>query len=372
MRDADQYPVGAGALCDGLPRGSRCARSRALVYFADGRTGGRGDGRRRDVWAQRLSGPFTFEQVEVPAPRAEDLAEGQVLIATRAGGICGSDLPFFKGAPFLYAPNPADRTATPVPGFPLHEVVGDVVASRHPAHSAGDRVVGWASAFDGIAELVVTDGNGLAGYDTSLPPTTAVMLQPLACVLYAAEQLGDLSGKSVAVIGQGPIGLLFSHVLGQRGARRVVGVDRVDRTAAADVFGVHETVTASASRWAATLADADRPAVVVEAVGHQVTTLQDCLAGVAPGGDVLYFGIPDDPVYPMDMITFLRKNLTLRAGVTLERARVLRDAGDYLAAHPRLRDVYVSDVHPVDRVQAAFSAAIQPRPGQYKIVLDTA
>ncbi|MDP5181631.1 zinc-binding dehydrogenase [Blastococcus sp. BMG 814] len=324
------------------------------------------------MWAQRLSGPFAFERVEVAAPRAEDLAAGQVLLATRAGGICGSDLPFFKGAPFLHAPNPADRTVTPVPGFPLHEVVGEVVASRHPAHFPGDLVVGWAAAFDGIAELLVTDGDGLAGYDTALPPTTAVMLQPLACVLYAAEQLGDVRGKAVAVVGQGPIGLLFSHVLKQRGARHVVGIDRVDRSAAAGAFGVDETVTASASRWAATLPDADRPSVVVEAVGHQVTTLQDCLAAAAPGGEILYFGIPDDPVYPLDMITFLRKNLTLRAGVTLERARVLRDAGAYLAAHPGLPDVYVSDVHPVDDVQTAFAAAIQPRAGQYKIVLDTA
>ncbi|MGY2002564.1 zinc-binding dehydrogenase [Blastococcus sp. SYSU DS1024] len=323
------------------------------------------------MWAQRLSGPFTFERVEVAAPRAGDLAAGQVLLATKAGGICGSDLPFFKGAPFLHAADPAAR-ATRAPGFPLHEVVGEVVASRHPAHSPGDLVVGWASAFDGIAELVVTDGEGLAGYDPALAPTTAVMLQPLACVLYAAEQLGDLRGKTVAVVGQGPIGLLFSHVLTQRGAGHVVGVDRVDRSAVADVFGVDETVIAGASLWASTLGDADRPAVVVEAVGHQVTTLQDCLAAVAPGGELLYFGIPDDPVYPLDMITFLRKNLTLRAGVTLERARVLRDAGAYLAAHPELRDVYVSDVHPVDDAQAAFTAAIQPRAGQYKIVLDTA
>ncbi|MGY1915258.1 zinc-binding dehydrogenase [Blastococcus sp. SYSU DS0973] len=321
------------------------------------------------MWAQRLSGPFTFERVEVGAPRADGLAEGQVLLAPKAGGICGSDLPFFKGAPFLHAANPGSAT-TPAPGFPMHEVVGEVVASRHPAHAAGDRVVGWASAFDGLAELVVTDGEGLAGYDTGMAPTTAVMLQPLACVLYAVEQLGDVRGRTVAVIGQGPIGLLFSHVLKQRGARHVVGVDRVDRSAAAGTFGVDETVTASANLWAATLGEEDRPFLVVEAVGHQVTTLTDCLQAVARGGQVLYFGIPDDQVYPLDMLTFLRKNLTLRAGATLERRRVLTDAGSYLAGHPALREAYVTDVHPVDDVQAAFAAAIQPRPGQYKVVVD--
>ena len=110
--------------------------------------------------------------------------------------------------------------------------------------------------------------------------------------------------------------------------------------------------------------------MVVEAVGHQISTLQPALDAVGPGGQLFYFGVPDDPVYPFDMMTFLRKNLTLRAGVTLERRRVLTEAGTYLAAHPELRECYVSHVHPVGDVQAAFDAAITPRPGQLKIAVD--
>src|ERR671928_16424 len=148
------------------------------------------------MWAQTLSGPFRFEQVEVRAPDPAALPPGHVLLATRAGAICGSDLPNSRGGVW---PHPAAEDgwgATRAPGFPMHEIVGEVVASRHPAHAAGDLVVGWASMFDGIAELVVTDGDGLARYDTALPATTAVMLQPLACVLYAVEQLGDVAGQS--------------------------------------------------------------------------------------------------------------------------------------------------------------------------------
>lgn len=322
------------------------------------------------MWAQTLSGPFRFEQVEISAPDTEKLPPRHVLLATRAGAICGSDLPNFRGGLW---PHPAAEDgwgATRAPGFPMHEIVGEVVESRHPDHSPGDLVVGWASMFDGIAELVVTDGDGLAGYDANLPATTAVMLQPLACVLYAVEQLGDVSGTSVAVIGQGPIGLLFSHVLKARGARHVTGIDPVDRTDVAPVFGVDEMVTARAERWAGRLSDADRPSVVVEAVGHQISTLAPALDAVAFGGQVFYFGVPDDPIYPFDMMTFLRKNLTLRSGVALERRRVLSDAGEYLAAHPELREGYVSHVHPVADVQAAFGAAISPRPGQLKIAVD--
>ncbi|WP_405182620.1 zinc-binding dehydrogenase [Nocardia sp. NBC_01377] len=323
------------------------------------------------MWAQMLSAPGKFEAVEVEAPVAADLAAGQVLLATKAGAICGSDLPNFKGAPFPHPKN-TGTWVTSAPGFPLHEVVGEVIASSHPDHAVGDLVVGWASGFDALAEVVVADGEGLARYDTTLEPATAVMLQPLACVLYAVEQLGDLAGRTAAVVGQGPIGLLFSHILKSRGAAHVIGVDRVDRSDAGKVFGVDEVVTASASLWAGSLAPRDRPQVVVEAVGHQVTTMKNCLDAVAFGGEVYYFGIPDDVVYPVDMMTLLRKNLTLRSGATIERRRVLADASAYLAEYPELRDAYVSHVFPVGEVEAAFNAAVVPRQGQFKISIDMA
>ncbi len=101
-----------------------------------------------------------------------------MVLATRAGAICGSDLPNFRGGMW---PHPAAEDgwgATRALGFPMHEIVGEVVASRHPDHSPGDLVVGWASMFDGIAELVVTDGDGLARYDTGLPATTASCCSP--------------------------------------------------------------------------------------------------------------------------------------------------------------------------------------------------
>ena len=102
-------------------------------------------------------------------------------------------------------------------------------------------VVGWASGFDGLMEQVVADGDGLASYDQALRPEHAVALQPLACVLYAVEQLPDLTGRHVAVLGQGSIGLLFSHVAKAAGAAQVTGVDPVDRTDIGPAFGVDKT-----------------------------------------------------------------------------------------------------------------------------------
>jgi L-iditol 2-dehydrogenase len=317
------------------------------------------------MWAQRLIAPRRFAAVEVPAPTAAGLRPGEVLLRVAAGGICGSDLPFFSGSGASEVTG--HLAAFGDPGFPLHEVAGRVLASRHRAIGVGERVAGWASRFDGLAELTVADGDGL--HRTGLPPRAAVVLQPLACVLHAVERIRPLAGLTVAVVGQGPIGLLFSHVAGSAGARRVIGVDRVDRTGAAASFGVGEMVHASSDRWARTLADDDRPDVVIEAIGHRTATLDHAVQAVAPGGEIFYFGIADDPSYPFALRAFQRKNLTLRSGVTMERRRMLAAAGAYLDDHPELLDGYVTHVLAATEAQQAFDLALAPAPGQVKIVL---
>jgi L-iditol 2-dehydrogenase len=320
------------------------------------------------MWAQTLIAPGVFEQIEVAEPRRQDLPDGHVLLRTLAGGICGSDLPTFRGAPFPHPKDEGGRIGR-IPGFPMHEVVGEVVASEHPEHRVGEVVVGWASGFDAIAEYTATDGQGLVKYDPALSPTTAIAIQPLACVLYAVEQIPGIDGANAAVIGQGPIGLLFDHVLNQLGAQ-VTGIDRVDRSAHSGLFGVSETVTANADRWAASLSEADRPNLVVETVGHQVGTLHTCVEATAFGGQIFYFGVPDDHVYPLEMRQLFRKNLTLRGGWTMDRRRVLQSAAGYLAEHDDLREGYVSHVLKAAEVQQAFEAALIPKPEQFKIAID--
>ena len=179
--------------------------------------------------------------------------------------------------------------------------------------------------------MVVTKAASLAVYDPDLTPTRAVLAQPLACVLFAVERIGDVRGRACAVLGLGPIGLLFAHVLAERGAARVVGVDPVDRRSVAGQFGLDHVVARTSREWAAALPEADRPDVVVEAVGHQVATFNDALHAARTQGSVFYFGVPDSPIYPIEMASVMRKNLTLRGGVTPDRRRVLVAAGNYLA-----------------------------------------
>jgi threonine dehydrogenase-like Zn-dependent dehydrogenase len=320
------------------------------------------------VWSYRLVAPYTFERTNLPDKASDALVDGQVLLRFLAAGICGSDVPAFRG---VRGKIPGDRgaSAAEMDGFPIHEIVGEVVASRHPDHRVGDHVVGWASGFDGLMERVVSDGNGLAPYDSMLSPQHAVGLQPLACVLYAVETLPEIEGRHVAVIGQGSIGLLFSYVAKARGARHVTGVDPVDRDVVGKEFGVDTVVLATSDRWVSHLAPNDKPDIVIEAVGHQVATLGHAIEAAAFGGTVFYFGIADDDCYPLSLRTMLRNNLTLKSGVTLDRRRVLRDADEFAREHPELLTNYLTHTFPLDEVQSAFELACRPTPDRVKIAI---
>jgi threonine dehydrogenase-like Zn-dependent dehydrogenase len=321
------------------------------------------------MWAKVLVAPSRFESILVDRPCPDQLADGQVLLDVLAGGLCGSDLPVFRGQRSTHG-STIGGAATP-PGWPLHEVAGRVSASRDPDLEPGDLVVGWASGWNGLLQQVVTAGDGLARYDPALSPEHAIMLQPLACVLYAVERLPQIAGATVAILGLGPIGLLFGHVLAHRGAGRVIGIDRVDRADLGPVFGLDGVVHAASDSWAHGVADADRPTIAIEAIGHQTATLNHLVSAMAFGGTIYYFGIPDEPSYPFDMSGFLRKNLSMRAGVARDRRRLLTEAGAYLRQHPDLARDYVTHIIDIENVQRGFELACVPASGQVKIVLRT-
>ncbi|PRC48262.1 alcohol dehydrogenase, partial [Mycobacterium sp. ITM-2017-0098] len=60
---------------------------------------------------------------------------------------------------------------------------------------------------------------------------------------------------------------------------------------------------------------------------------------------------------------------TLKAGVTMDRARVLAKADAFASAHPGLLDRYLTHTFGIDEVQSAFDLASRPVPGRIKIAI---
>ncbi|HYJ70031.1 MAG TPA: zinc-binding dehydrogenase [Nocardioidaceae bacterium] len=300
---------------------------------------------------------------ETAPPQEAELTPDEVVVRFRTGGICGSDIPRCRDVGTGPDPEPF--------GSSLHEIVGEIVASRSDL-DVGQRVVGWATNSRGLSEYVRTSADELLAIELDLDDVHAVALQPLACVLHALSRLPSITGARTAVIGLGPIGLLFGHALKDAGAESVVGVDPIDRSDIAATYGLDRVECLSSRSWSRRPDAADGFDLVIEAVGHQVGTLEDAIAVAAPDATVVYFGNPDDDYYPIRLGAMMDKRLTLQAGRTpiVGRRSALRRAVDYLARYPDLFASYVTDVLPVDQASQAYEIASRPAPSRLKVVID--
>ncbi|MFD2421959.1 zinc-binding dehydrogenase [Amycolatopsis pigmentata] len=314
------------------------------------------------MWAYRVDGPGFVRRIERPDDRRE-LAPGQVRLRFMVAGLCGSDMPKLNGI--------VVRKGTPAhDGAPIHEVVGEVVESASATLPVGQRVVGTGGGVTGLCEFLVVPDQRLIPVPDALGDVEAVSIQSLGTVLRAADRLPDLSGKRVAVIGAGPIGLSFLHVLKQRGAAHLTSIDPVDREDTARRYGADEFVRMRSTQWVDTLQDHERPAVVVEAVGHQHASITDALRAVADHGFVYGFGSPDDPDYVLPYQQIYERGLTLHAGRTLgDWHGVLAGSRDYLLKHRDDFSDYVSHVIPASDAQTAYSLYARPQRGRLKVAI---
>ncbi|MGQ0683977.1 L-idonate 5-dehydrogenase [Bradyrhizobium sp.] len=199
-------------------------------------------------FAATLFGPEDLRIVERPL---DPLAPGMVRVRFGAGGICGSDMHYFRHA----------RTGDFVVTSPLvlgHEIAGEVVeiAGAAPGVKVGDRVAVNPSRWCGhctpcregrlnLCENIFFMGSasktphmqgGFASYFDAIPAQcvkipdhvsyqAAALAEPLAVCLHAVARAGDIKGKRAVLFGAGPIGLLTMLAARRAGVADVTVVD---------------------------------------------------------------------------------------------------------------------------------------------------
>jgi len=267
------------------------------------------------VKAAQITARGRIELIDLPDHQSP--ATGHVVVKAETGCLCGSDIPFFSEAQPSY-PLP--------PGLSLHEIIGRVTASASASFKEGDRVLAMPLGLVGCAEQLLIGDDRLVAIDPALNNETAVIAQPMATVLSALSTIPNVIGLNVAVLGQGPIGLLFNTCLASAGAARVIGIDvreaRVARSCefgATDAFVTREKNGSDAGRDAvervAELTGGVMADVVVEAVGHEQQQLNLACALARKKGRLLYFGIPPDQPIPFALEPVVRKSLTIHTSV---------------------------------------------------------
>lgn len=175
------------------------------------------------------------------APEPEPL-DGEVLVRCDYVALCGTNMgPYMADGPW------AKLQPTSPPGWLGHENIGTIVASRLPGWEPGTLVLAHPEDYNGFAEFIRAKARGLARLPSGLAdPAAMVVAQPLATVLRALVRTGPVINQRCAVVGQGPMGLIFTHLLGRMGARQVIAIDRVGwRLPWAKRFGATHLVDAS-------------------------------------------------------------------------------------------------------------------------------
>lgn len=184
-------------------------------------------------------GPGKVELID-DAPKPEP-AEGEVLVQCSHVALCGTNM-----GPYLFDGRWAAEMPRP-PGWLGHENVGTIVESRAAGWEPGTLVLAHPEEYNGFSEFVTSRPEGLG----RLPSNTSdvagmVVAQPLATVLRALVRTGPVIKQRCAVIGQGPMGLIFSHLLGRMGAAQVIGIDPIPwRLDWAKRFGATDVIDAS-------------------------------------------------------------------------------------------------------------------------------
>jgi L-iditol 2-dehydrogenase len=257
----------------------------------------------------RVAMYYNNRDVRLEALPVPKIGAGELLLRTRASGICGSDLMEWyriKKAPLVLG----------------HEITGEVVevGAKVDNFQVGDRVfsshhvpcgtcryclAGHQSVCDllrtthfdpgGFAEYIRVPKNNVELGTLKIPDTMTYdegsFIEPLACVVRAQRFARVAEGQTVLVIGSGISGLLHIQLARARGAERIIATDLSDyRLNAAKRFGADATLHGSE----------DVPAKLLELNGGRLADRVIVCAGALPaaqqatksvdrGGTLLFF-----------------------------------------------------------------------------------
>lgn len=341
--------------------------------------------------ALRYFGPRQIRCEAMDDPVLQDARDAIIKVDRCA--LCGSDLHIYHGEGFS-----EDL------GFCVgHEAVGEVVEIGRSVHrlKVGDKVmisaaVGCGACASCLAGNVVHCANGQSGcYGLSsrlqgcqaeavrvpaadfnaavipegiTPDQALMMTDAMATAWFGARNAEIAPGKSVAVVGLGPIGLMAVQSAFVMGASRVFAIDLVQgRRALAAELGAIALDPADAVETIREMTQGRMIESVVEAVGHD-RTIDLSLRLAAKRGTVSVIGVNQTRRFDFPMARAFAAGLTFRIGtcsVPEEWPALIP-----LIQSGRLTpERYISHVLPLEEGERAYQLFDSRTEGALKMVL---
>jgi L-idonate 5-dehydrogenase len=306
----------------------------------------------------------------------QELTAHDVRVRIEAGGICGSDLHYYRhggfGAIKLRQPmvlgHEIAGTITEVGSDVTNVSVGQRVAVN-PARPCGKcsyclegrrnlcldtHFYGSAMRYPhvqgGFRQYLVCEAAQAFAVPDDVKASDAAFAEPLAVCLHAVNQAGPLLGRRVLVTGSGPIGVLTAIAARKAGAREIVVTDILDAPLAiAREVAADSTINVSNPNSAL---PEDRFDVMFEAAGSGEATRQGLLL-VRRGGTLVQVGQGAEATLQMSQI--VTREITLRGAFRFDTEfdlAVAMIASGSLPLTPLLTDTF-----DVSEARQAFDVA---------------
>jgi len=324
-------------------------------------------------------GPKRVKVLDVETPT---ITSDEVLIKTKAAGICGTDLHFYLGKNGILR-NLLNRILTMI--FPLKTIIGhefsgfvadkgknvkDVELNEKvtawpiiPCHECRYCKMGlthlcenmrpWPGAF---SEFVKVPSENVIKIPPQLSYEEAAMLEPLACAVHAVKLAKIEKRHSVAILGAGTMGLLILQVVRSLGAEKILVTDVLDfKLEMAKKLGADIAMNAIKINSHEKKSLTKNVDVVFECVGGSASTLNQALNLIDKRGKVVLFGSFTSPPQ-INMLKFRQKELTIIGSEASEKKDFLD--GINLLTHGKVKvKPLITHQFPLKDISEAFETA---------------
>jgi L-iditol 2-dehydrogenase len=314
-------------------------------------------------------GKLVVEDADMPVP-----GPGQVRIAVKACGICGSDVHAFRGEhPFISAPivpghefsGTIDALGQGVEGFEIGQkvtvepslVCGECEMCLSGLYNICEnlKVLG-CQATGAMAEMITVPAEKVIPLPRDLSYEEGTLIEPTAVAVHALRRADLDRVERLLVIGAGPIGLQTLQVAHAWGIPTIVVTDVVDRKLAiAKEMGATHTVNVVDE----TLSDfmtgefgkSNPMDLVMECVGLEQTLLQ-AIETVKKGGQIVIVGVP--PADPHIRLSWVQdRELDLR-GTLMYRRPDFEEARDLIASGRIQTEPLITARYPMESIAEAM------------------
>ena len=323
-------------------------------------------------------GHLVCEDAPLPTPDT-----GAALVRTLVASICGSD---FHIVDLAYYARGRPSVLPGPPGFPGHESVVEVADAPGNDLEPGQLALAVPPAHlsFAFAEYQAVPIASLIPLPDTAAWDTSVLAQQLGTVSYAFDTFwtGPLEGLTVAIVGAGSAGILFTLEARRRGAATVIVTDpSAARLAVAARAGADRTVRASGTceRTREELAevvtdvtDGHGAPLVIDASGRDDG--RSCaVAALGRDGTLGVFGLPmRDGSSPFDLAALFERRgrlITAHSAQLEPGLRSFRSALDRIAAGELDPLELPMDRFPLEQIDEAFITA-RRREGVVKVLID--